>query len=107
MHGAWEEDSAATLLCGHVGARCEHLSPTLLAGTHSPRTLLYHGTHDEFYSVTHANALRRALQVARVPHAVLTLPLVPHACEGGEHSWPAQLVRYALDHMLRSVLGVA
>lgn len=113
-HGAWDEAEVVRRLCG-AGAeggtagretwwQCDaRLSPTRLIGAHAPPTLLYHPSHDEYHALGHAHALGRALQAAGVPHVVLALPLMASMSEGGERSWPAQVVRYALHHLLATV----
>ena len=73
-----------------------------LSAASAPRTFLYAAGHDEYYPPHHVSALAAALAAARLPHAALHLPLLPHAAEGGEAGAASQLVRAAVTHVLTS-----
>eukprot|EP00965_Chrysotila_dentata_P247839 6207991-Pleurochrysis_carterae.AAC.1 len=109
--GAWDEAMAARLLCGSDiseaaaadgSPACPQMPGAVAAliSAYTPPTFLLHGTMDAFYSLEHMRVLARALAEASVPHVAVELPLMPHASHVAPAGIPAQLVAYALTHIL-------
>ena len=64
--------------------------------------MLFATAQDEFYPAHHSEALAAALSAAGLPQALLQLPLLPHATEGGEAGIASQMVRFVIDHILQA-----
>jgi acetyl esterase/lipase len=86
-----------------VPERYRLMSPTNRVTPQAPRTLLIHGGHDQFVSVSHANLLAARLSAANVPHELLIIPYAEHAFDFIQGGLAGQLAEHAILQFLDRV----
>ena len=84
----------------------EEASPLRLVTSKTVPTLLVHGEIDPLVWSLHSHRLDQKLTQAGVPHLFLDLPWATHGCDANLSGPSGQLVLYALERFLASVLKV-
>lgn len=80
-------------------------SPIAHVGPTSPPTLLIHGGRDAIVYHRQSERLAEALQLAGVPHLLLSLPWANHGCDANLAGPSGQLSTYAIERFLASVFA--
>jgi acetyl esterase/lipase len=81
-------------------------SPVNFVSATSPPSLLVQGERDPIVSVDHAARLEARLQKAGVKHLVVRLPWATHGCDKSFGGPCGQIVSYAVERFLDSVMIV-
>ena len=80
-------------------------SPLNFVSASSPPSLLVHGDRDPIVSADHASRLEERLLQAGVKHFVVRLPWATHGCDKSFGGPCGQIVTYAVERFLDSVLA--
>ena len=79
-------------------------SPVNFVNAASPPTLIVHGERDPIVSAGHASALQERLQQAGVKNLYVRLPWATHGCEVSYGGPCGQIVNYAVERFLDTVM---
>jgi acetyl esterase/lipase len=79
-------------------------SPVNFVTGSSPPSLLIHGGRDPIVSPEHAARLESRLQQSNVKHLVVRLPWATHGCDKSFGGPCGQIVTYAVERFLDSVM---
>lgn len=100
---AWSEAGATRRFCEGVEDCDQRLSPLEQVSKYTPRTILLHGSHDEYYTPLHSRALAQRLAEYHIPHVHMEPPLMPHCLELAENIIPYQMTKYAMRELMESL----